>query len=169
MLHDLQAHRREDLLFAITQSLSRAQGSSLASFYGNPLDDIDPVSALVPDFFSVEWLHLSGCVRRPDTQLMLAGARLPPHAPRCPAVASDRISQVRFVPGTAAISAELDPLDRAETRSSATFYLHPSGLYVPLRHSHQPRLLTITKTPRPESRGKTLSVASVFTNLRGRR
>src|SRR5215210_7458158 len=41
---------------------SLAQGSSQADFYGNPLDDIDPVSALVPDFFTIKWLCLSGCV-----------------------------------------------------------------------------------------------------------
>jgi hypothetical protein len=60
--------------------------------YGNPLDDIDPVSALVPHIITVKWLCLSGCVRRPDTQLILGGAGLPLNAPRCPAVAADRIS-----------------------------------------------------------------------------
>jgi hypothetical protein len=32
------------------------QGSSLAYMYGNPLDDIDPVSALVPHIITVKWL-----------------------------------------------------------------------------------------------------------------
>ena len=75
--------------------------TSLADFYGNPLDDIDPVSAPVSDLFTIEWLCLSGCVRRPDTQLILAGARLPPNAPRCSAVASDRDSVVPGPPPSA--------------------------------------------------------------------
>ena len=31
----------------------------LAEFYGNPLDDVDPVPALVPRFFAIEWLRLT--------------------------------------------------------------------------------------------------------------
>jgi hypothetical protein len=107
-------------------------GPYLADSYGNPLDNIDSVSALVPDFFALSRLCLSGYIRRPGTELILAGGRVPLTAPRCPAVASDRTSQDSLVPTTATIRAEFDPLDRAETGPSTTFYGYPSGLYVPL-------------------------------------
>jgi hypothetical protein len=48
---------------------------SLADSHGNPLDDVDPVSALVPGFFAIERLRFSRCVRRAGAQLVLAGAR----------------------------------------------------------------------------------------------
>jgi hypothetical protein len=126
MLHDLHAHRRKGVLFAL------GLDHNIDFPAANDTEQRLPVPAV----------HRV-CVRAG----LLGGARLPPNAPRCPAVASDRIS-----PETPARSAAVGV-----------------GAFASVLRQRATSPPTITKTPRLSGRGNTLRVASVSTNLRGRR